>query len=56
MKNYHEQLIGLEDRCRKMVTIIKEKKKERQRLQNDQNVQNNDGQQNKYTQEELEKL
>jgi hypothetical protein len=29
MKHQHEQLVMLEERCRKMVTLIKEKKKER---------------------------
>jgi DNA repair ATPase RecN len=29
MKVQHETLVGLEERCRKMVTLIKEKKKER---------------------------
>jgi cell division protein FtsB len=29
MKHQHEQLVMLEERCRKMVQLIKEKKKER---------------------------
>ena len=32
MKVQHEKLLGLEGRCRKMVQLIKEKKKERQKV------------------------
>jgi chromosome segregation ATPase len=61
MKHQHEQLVMLEERCRKMVTLIKEKKKERQKIREDIDTTNNGGGGNanggqKYTQEELEKL
>jgi len=32
MKQQHEQLVLLEERCRKMVLLIKEKKKERTKV------------------------
>ena len=35
MKQQHEQLVMLEERCRKMVQLIKEKKKERIKLKED---------------------
>jgi hypothetical protein len=61
MKHQHEQLVMLEERCRKMVTLIKEKKKERQKIREDIDTTNNGAGGNanggqKYTQEELEKL
>ena len=65
MKHQHEQLVMLEERCRKMVTLIKEKKKERQKIRDeiDTTGANNAAGGNggaaggpKYTQEELEKL
>ena len=37
----------LEERCRKMVILIKEKKKEKQKLKEEQDTINGDGQ--KYT-------
>ena len=48
----------MEERCRKMVQLIKEKKKERQKVREDIETQNNGGGGTgpKYTQEELEKL
>jgi chromosome segregation ATPase len=49
MKNQHEQLILLEERCRKMVQIIKEKKKERQKLKEESESLLNGGHHNKYT-------
>ena len=60
MKAQHETLVGLEERCRKMVQLIKEKKKERQKVREEieggaAGVQQNTGGP-KYTQEELEKL
>lgn len=59
MKHQHEQLVMLEERCRKMVQLIKEKKKERQKIREDIDTTNNGGAGSggqKYTQEELEKL
>jgi len=58
MKVQHETLVSLEERCRKMVQLIKEKKKERQKVREDIETQNNGGGGTgpKYTQEELEKL
>lgn len=59
MKHQHEQLVMLEERCRKMVQLIKEKKKERQKIREDIDTTNNNnggGNGQKYTQEELEKL
>ena len=50
MKNQHEQLILLEERCRKMVQLIKEKKKERQKLKEEsESLLNGVGNTNKYT-------
>ena len=50
----------LEERCRKMVQLIKEKKKERMKLKDDvdngANANTGNGGAPKYTQEELEKL
>jgi len=51
MKNQHEHLIMLEERCRKMVQLIREKKKERQKQKHEA-----DPDEGKYTMEELEKL
>lgn len=57
MKHQHEQLVMLEERCRKMVTLIKEKKKERLKLKDDvDNGAHLAGGPPRYTQEELEKL
>ncbi len=59
MKHQHEQLVMLEERCRKMVTLIKEKKKERQKVREDMDAGvagGANGSAPKYTQEELEKL
>ena len=63
MKHQHEQLVMLEERCRKMVQLIKEKKKERIKLKEDVEAGNgllNPNAANpantKYTQDELEKL
>lgn len=52
MKHQHEQLVMLEERCRKMVQLIKEKKKERQKIREDIDTTNNGGNANggqKYT-------
>jgi hypothetical protein len=35
MKQQHEQLVMLEERCRKMVQLIKEKKKERAKIKDE---------------------
>lgn len=56
MKNQHEQLVLLEERCRKMVQLIKEKKKERLKLKEEADLPNPGGNGPKYTQEELERL
>lgn len=32
MKTQHEQLVALEEKCRKMAIVIKEKKKRRQEM------------------------
>ncbi len=57
MKIQHETLVGLEERCRKMVQLIKEKKKERQKVREDMETgATTGGTGPKYTQEELEKL
>jgi hypothetical protein len=39
MKTQHESLVALEDKCRKMALIIKDKKKRRLELRDQQNVQ-----------------
>jgi len=41
MKHQHEQLVMLEERCRKMVMLIKEKKKERQKIKDEIDTTNN---------------
>jgi hypothetical protein len=43
MKTQHEQLVQLEDKCRKMALVIKEKKKRRQELRDEQNKDKVDG-------------
>lgn len=57
MKQQHEQLVMLEERCRKMVQLIKDKKKERAKMKDevDAGAQPN-GSVPKYSQEELERL
>lgn len=35
MKQQHEQLVMLEERCRKMVQLIKDKKKERAKMKDE---------------------
>ncbi len=54
MKNQHEQLVLLEERCRKMGQLIKEKKKEKAKLKEESESAANGG--GKYTMEELERL
>lgn len=56
MKHQHEQLVVLEERCRKMVTLIKEKKKERLKIKEDGDNALTGAAPPKYTQEELDKL
>lgn len=46
----------LEERCRKMVQLIKEKKKERMKLKEEADLPNPGSTGPKYTQEELERL
>jgi hypothetical protein len=55
MKTQHESLVALEDKCRKMALIIKDKKKRRQELRDQQNVQEA-GLDRQFTKEDLAKL
>ena len=54
MKIQHETLIMLEEKCRKMALVIKEKKKKRQDMKKMENLQNS--QTKIYTKEDLRKL
>ena len=58
MKHQHESLVVLEERCRKMVALIKEKKKERLKIKEDGDsaLATSGAVAPKYTQEELDKL
>ena len=54
MKTQHETLVALDDKCRKMAQIIKEKKIKRQQTNNKQNAQ--DIMNKAYTKEDLANL
>ena len=54
MKAQHEQLVALEDKCRKMALVIKEKKKKRQEVREQQNFK--EMTKNKYTKDDLANL
>lgn len=64
MKHQHDQLIALEDKCRKMAIVIKEKKKQRQEIKQkdtkevaDQNIEDQkEGRDKQYSMQDLKQL